>query len=204
MNLKASYRYANYLDSLLSIAYSYLHNREFITTTTQKHLRTKANNEAQDETLTVAKPCDVDFTPMDIINLTVKVLAEKQALADAIAQAKATAPLNIDNAISINKRKQEFVRVLSEMARMKATTQTVTGSDYKFNAEGNQTKYFYNIEETTTIDFDRNDVKALIKKYNGECDAISEKLDAAEINVTVAFEPKWDVNDVFEDIVLQA
>ena len=44
MNLKESYRYANYLDSLLSTAYRYLQNKGFVTTTKQNHLRSKANN----------------------------------------------------------------------------------------------------------------------------------------------------------------
>lgn len=202
MNLKASYRYANYLDHLLDIAYDYLVNTSFITTTKQNHLRKKVNNEADDEIVIVPKPYDAEFTPMNVIDFTVKVIAEKEALAEAIAAAKQKAEINIDNAISMNKKKQAFVAVLQNMAQMKTNTKTVPGSDYKFNAEGNQTKYFYNIEETTTIDFDRNDVKALIKKYTGDCDAISEKLDAIEINVTVDFVPKWDVNDTFADVVL--
>ena len=32
MNLKESYRYANYLDGLLSTAYTYLRNKGFVTT----------------------------------------------------------------------------------------------------------------------------------------------------------------------------
>ena len=43
MNLKESYRYANYLDSLLNTAYTYLRNKGFVTTTTENHLRSKAN-----------------------------------------------------------------------------------------------------------------------------------------------------------------
>ena len=60
----------------------------------------------------------------------------------------------------------------------------------------------YEISETTTIDFDRNDVKALIKKYNKVCDEISAKLDSIEINTEIDFTPSWDVGDKFEDVVL--
>lgn len=202
MNLKESYRYANYLDRLLETASMYLTHLEFITTTKQMHIRSKANSEAADETLILPKPYDVDFTPMQLIDFSVKVIAEKELLAEAIASAKSKTEINIDNAISMNKKKQSFINVLNNMANTKANTKTVQGYGYKFNAEGNQTKYYYDIEETTTIDFDRNDVKALIKKYSRNCDDISAKLDAIEINTIVDFTPKWDVNDSFEDVVI--
>ena len=73
--------------------------------------------------------------------------------------------------------------------------------DYKFNQEGNQTKYFYTVEETTQIDFDRNDVRNLVKKYLRETDEVSSKLDAIEINTTVDHTAMFDVNDNFEDLV---
>ena len=202
MNLKESYRYANYLDNLLSTAYSYLRNKGFITTTKQNHLRSKANNEAVDEVIDVQKPYDVEFTPNNVIDFIVKVIDEKESLSNAIAVAKANTEINIDNAIAMNKKKQGFVNALNGFVNIKPSVKTTQGFGYKFNAEGNQTRYYYDIEETTTIDFDRNDVKALIKKYNKVCDEVSTKLDEIEITTVVEFAPKWDVNDTFEDIVV--
>lgn len=201
MNLKESYRYANYLDTLLNTAYRYLQNKGFVTTTKQNHLRSKANSEAVDEVIDVQKPYDVDFTPNNVIDFIVRVISEKELLADAIAKAKASAEINIDNAIAMNKKKQGFVSVLNGLANMKASDKTLQGTDYKFNQEGNQTKYFYTVEETTSIDFDRNDVRNLIKKYLKETDEISSKLDAIEINTVVEHSPLYDVNDMFEDLV---
>lgn len=203
MNLKESYRYANYLDSLLNSAYMYLGNKGFVTTTKQNHLRSKANREAEDELMDVQKPFDVDFTPNNIIDFVVKVLTEKEALTNAIAAAKAGTEINIDNAVAMNKKKQEFVYILNGIVNLKPTEKTVTGRAYKFDINNEQKPYVYDITETTTIDFDRNDVKALIRKYNKECDEISAKLDAIEINTEVSFVPRWDVNDVFEDIVME-
>ena len=203
MNLKESYRYANYLDSLLNSAYMYLGNKGFVTTTKQNHLRSKANKEAEDEIMNVQKPFDVDFTPNNIIDFVVKVLAEKEALSNAIAAAKASTEINIDNAVAMNKKKQGFVYILNGIVNLKPTEKTVAGRAYKFDINNEQKPYVYDITETTTIDFDRNDVKALIRKYNKECDEISSKLDAIEINTEVAFVPRWDVNDVFEDIVME-
>ena len=202
MNLKESYRYANYLDALLNTAYRYLQNKGFTTTTKQNHLRSKANNEASDEIVEVQKPYDVEFTPNDIIDFVVGVITEKELLANAIAKAKSGAEINIDNAVAMNKKKQTFISVLNGIADIKPREKTTQGTDYKFNQQdGNQIRYFYNIEETTTIDFNRNDVKALIKKYSKECDDISSKLDAIEINTIVEHTQKYDISDTFEDLV---
>ena len=202
MNLKESYRYANYLDTLLNTAYRYLQNKGFTTTTKQNHLRSKANSEASDEIVEVQKPYDVEFTPNDVIDFVVGVITEKELLANAIAKAKSGAEINIDNAVAMNKKKQAFVSVLSGIVNIKPSEKTTQGTDYKFNQQdGNQIRYFYNIEETTTIDFNRNDVKALIKKYSKECDDISAKLDAIEINTIVEHTQKYDISDTFEDLV---
>ena len=202
MNLKESYRYANYLDDLLNKASSYLRNDKFVTTTKQEHLRSKVNSEATDEIIDVQKPYDVEFTPNDVINFAVKVLAEKEKLADAIAVAKANAEINIDTAIALNKKKQYFANTLEALSNIKPRQRTTSGKAYRFNINNEQVPYTYDIEETTTIDFDRNDVRNLVKKYLKETDEISAKLDAIEINTQVVFECSWDVNDSFEDIVV--
>ncbi|MBQ2884683.1 MAG: hypothetical protein IJE43_13045 [Alphaproteobacteria bacterium] len=202
MNLKESYRYANYLDDLLNKASSYLRNDKFVTTTKQEHLRSKVNSEATDEVIDVQKPYDVEFTPNDVINFAVKVLAEKEKLADAIAIAKANAEINIDTAIALNKKKQYFANTLEALSNIKPRQRTTSGKAYRFNINNEQVPYTYDIEETTTIDFNRNDVRNLVKKYLKEADEISAKLDAIEINTQVLFECSWDVNDNFEDIVV--
>jgi hypothetical protein len=203
MTFKEAKRYANFLDGLLSKAYGYLYNKGFITTTTEEHLRSKADPDAQDETVTVQKPYDVDFMPNNVINFVVKVLNEKEALVDAIAKAKAQTEINIDNSISMNKKKQGFIDILESMANIKPSEKQKQGYGYKFNAQdGNQIKYFYDINEVTSIEFDRNDVKNLVKKYRKECDAVSSKLDAIDITMVVDHEPIFDISDKFEDLVL--
>lgn len=202
MNLKESYRYANYLDRLLETSYSYLRNKGFVTTTTQTHFRSKANNEAEDETIEVPKPYDVEFTPMNVVDFAVQVLTEKEKLANAIAIAKVSTEINIDNAVALNKKKQGFANVLNTMANMKPSEKTVSGRGYKFNINGDQVPYSYDVNEATQIDFDRNDVRNLVKKYLKETDDISAKLDAIEINTMLDFTPTYDINDTFEDLIV--
>ena len=202
MNLKESYRYANYLDSLLRRAYSYLNSNGFVTTTVEEHLRSKSNPDVEDEVIEVKSPYDVEFTPNDVIDLVVKILDEKEKLSDAIAKAKSTTEVDIDNAVAMNKKKQQFVGVLNEIADIKPSETKTTGKAYKFDINGEQKPYVYDVNRKTSINFDRNDVRKLVKKYLKETDEISAKLDLIEITTQVDIEPKFDVNDKFEELVV--
>lgn len=203
MNLKESYRYSNFLENLLDSAKNYLGRDDFVTTTKEDHLRSKANKDAEDELgVVVAKQIDVDFTPNQVINFIVKVVNEKEKLFTAIADAKATTEINIDNAISLNKRKQSIISTFQILANRKPKEIQITGRDYKFDINGEQKPYNYNINKIISIDYDRNTVKNLIKKYRKECDEISSKLDEIEITTQVNFTPLFDVNDSFEDLVV--
>ena len=201
MNLKESYRYANYLDGLLSTAYTYLRNKGFVTTVVEEHLRKQSNPDVENETIEVQKPFDVEFLPNDVIDFVVKVIEEKDKLSDAIAEAKSTTEINIDNAISMNKRKQTFVSVLNGIADIKPSEIKTTSKSYKFDINGEQKPYVYDVNRKTSIDFNRTDVRNLIKKYLKETDEISAKLDLIEITTIVDFEPTWDVNEKFEELV---
>lgn len=201
MNLKESYRYANYLDGLLSTAYTYLSNKGFVTTTVEEHLRSKSNPEVEDETIEVQKPFDVEFSPNDVIDFVVKVIEEKEKLSESIAKAKSATEINIDNAIAMNKKKQGLVFILNGIADIKPSETKTTSKSYKFDINGEQKPYVYDVNRKTSIDFDRTDVRNLIKKYLKETDEISAKLDLIEITTQVDFAPTWDVNEKFEELV---
>ena len=155
----------------------------------------------EDETIEVQKPFDVEFSPNDVIDFVVKVITEKEKLSDAIAKAKNTTDINIDNAISMNKKKQVFVSVLNGIADIKPSEIKTTSKSYKFDINGEQKPYVYDVNRKTSINFDRNDVRNLIKKYLKETDEISAKLDLIEITTQVDFTPTWDVNEKFEELV---
>ena len=201
MNLKESYRYANYLDGLLSTAYTYLRNQGFVTTVVEEHLRKQSNPDVENETIEVQKPFDVEFSPNGVIDFAVKVIEEKEKLSECIAKAKDTTEINIDNAISMNKRKQTFVSVLNGIADIKPSETKTIAKGYKFDINGEQKPYVYDVNRKTSIDFDRTDVRNLIKKYLKETDEISAKLDLIEITTQVDFVPKWDINEKFEELV---
>lgn len=201
MILKEAYRYQNYLSNLISSAEGYLCKKDFITETTQTHNRKKVNPEAEDEVMVVKTSYNVDFTPMQLIEFINKALVEKQKLTNAIDTAKKNAEINIDSSIEMNRIKQGYINVLSSMTKTKSSETVSRGSGYKFNADGNQVAYYYNIDNVTTINFDRNDVRGILKKLQKETDDVSIKIDAIQATTEVDYEPIWDLSDSLEDIV---
>ena len=202
MNLKEAFRYQNFLDELLGTAYSYLNNKNFVVSTVETHLKSQVNPDAKDEVIEVQKPYDVDFTPNDLIDFVVKVINEKEKLSNIISDAKMRTEIDIDVAISLNKKKQGFARVLQSLSNIKSGEKVKNASDYKFNTDGNQVSYYYKINEVTKIDFNRNDVRGLYKKLLKETDDVSTKLDSILINTELDFNPSWDINDSFEECVV--
>ena len=202
MILKEAFRYQNYLTSLFVQATGYLSREDFITTTTQKHIRTKVNPDAQDEDIIVPKMFNVDYKPNDLINFVVKLIDEKQKLSNAIAEAKKSLDIDVDAAMSMNKTKQDFISVLRKMVVIKPSESDKEGTSYKFNNDGDQVSYRYPVKEVKTIDYDRNAVKGLISKYKKETDEISTERDRIDIMTEVDYTPVWEVDTPLEDILV--
>lgn len=203
MVLKEAYRYQNFLNSLIATAEGYLLKRDFVTKTKQTHNRKKVNPDAQDETIEVRNSYNVDFTPMQLVDFISKALGERQKLSDAIVEAKRSAEIDIDSSIAMNKDKQGYLKILSSMAKLKSDESVSRGTGYKFNADGDQVSYYYEIDNVTTIDYDRNDIRSLIKKLQKETDDVSVKLDVIQSTTEVNYDPIWDLSDTLEDVVLQ-
>lgn len=203
MNLKETFRYQNFLDSILGKTTGYLGYSQNVTKTTQNHLRSKANSEAEDEEIDTTKDRQISYPVNTLIDFCSHILSEKQKLGEAINNTKSSCGIDIDNSVAINKKKQEVVRVLSQMGNIKPSESIKRGTAYKFNAEGNQTSYSYDIKEVSVIDFDRNKVKAIAKKLITESDEVSNKLDKIMVDSEVTYTPIYDVNDSFDDVLEQ-
>lgn len=202
MILKEAFRYQNYLTSLFVQATGYLSREDFITTTIQKHNRTKVNSDAQDEEIVVPKVFNVDYKPNDLIDFVVQMIDEKQKLSDAITNAKKSLNMDIDAAMSMNKTKQDFISTLRRMASIRPTESEKEGTSYKFNNDGDQVSYRYPVKEVKTIEYNRNAVKGLISKYKKETDEISTERDRIDIMTDVDYTPVWEVDTPLEDILV--
>ena len=197
MILKESFRMQNQLNALSSQAMYFMTTYENMLSIKEEHLKSKSNPKAEDETVEVKKA--TEMVPNNVIGLFTDLLKEKEKLSLAISRAKAKAEIDMDSALATNKAKQEAVNRLKSIAYLQASDTITTGKDYLINSEGNQTPYYYNIRTVKTIDFDRDQLKGIIKRLQKEADEISSKIDLLNVTLEVDYEPKYDLNISFED-----
>ncbi len=200
MNLKESFRYQNFLDSLLRCATSSVSNRDHCLTVTKTHLRNKANPEVADVTETVE--VEKFFKNDDVLSFMKLLVEEKLLLTQKISEAKASlSGIDLDAAIESNKFRQQVSNAVRTMMKHTPRKTVEQGRDYKFNVEGNQTAYYYDIEVESVEAYDKDSAKELMRNMIATADKNSTLVDAALINTTVDYEPKFDVNDSFEDVM---
>ena len=199
MNLKESFRYQKFLENMLAYAGNSLTDREHSLTITKNHLRKKANAEAEDMMETV----DVGefFKNDDVLKFMTMLVEERSKLTNAIGKAKASIGFDLDAAIETNKFRQTVANRVKTMLRFTASKRTERGTDYKFNVEGNQTQYYYDIEVKANEAFDRSVAKDTMRKLILEADKVSAEIDSAMINTMVEYDAPFNVNDSFEDVV---
>lgn len=200
MNLKESFRYQNFLDGLLRCAASSVSNRDHCLTVTKTHLRNKANPEVADVTETVE--VEKFFKNDDVLSFMKLLVEEKLLLTQKISEAKAAiSEIDLDAAIESNKFRQQVSNAVRIMMRYTPRKTVEQGRDYKFNIEGNQTAYYYDIEVESVEAYDKDSAKELMRNMIATADKNSTLIDAALINTMVDYEPKFDVNDSFEDVM---
>ena len=199
MNLKESFRYQNFLENMLAYAGNSLTDREHSLTITKNHLRKKANAEAED----IMETVDVGefFKNDDVLKFMTMLVEERSKLTNAIGKAKASIGFDLDAAIETNKFRQTVANRVKTMLRFTASKRTERGTDYKFNVEGNQTQYYYDIEVKANEAFDRSVAKDTMRKLILEADKVSAEIDSEMINTMVEYDAPFNVNDSFEDVM---
>lgn len=202
MNLKESFRYQKFLDRMMSEACFSLQNRSHCLKTTETHFRSKSNTEADDfEKVIETEPF---FANDDVLDFISWLIEEKERLTVAIGKAKTSIPFDIDAAVEVNKfRHQAGGTIKSILRGYVPSKKTVQGRDYKFNVEGNQTGYVYDIEVSEEDAYDRNRAKTLMREMVSGADTTSTNIDLAIINTCVEYEPMFDVNESFEDVMTE-
>lgn len=210
MNIKEAGRYANYLSNMISTLSSQLSMDANLYKTVEKHLRAKANPGAVDEELEVVNDNKLACTVNDLAYLVKSLIEEKNQLALAIEAGKNSIQLNwvennvhltIDSAVEYNKNLREFANRLKLISNCKNSELKKQGIDRKFNVEGNQVNYYYDVEIKKTIDFDRDIVVDLYKKILDKTDEISKQIDEALLKDVIAFEATYSLYDTTEDII---
>lgn len=197
MNLKESFRYQNFLDRMMSSACGSMTQLNHIMQTTKTHYKSLANPDASD----LVEEVEVDpfYENDDVIEFVKFLIAEKDKLTTAINEAKQKIGFDLDAAIESNKFRQNAAMTVKRIMTYTPSKKADQGRDFKFNADGNQMPYYYDIEVVTTERYDRDKAKAFVKETSAYADKISSLIDEAMVNTTVDYTPRFDVNDSFED-----
>lgn len=199
MNLKEAFRYQKFLSQMMDRARCHVENPQYIMKKTNVHLRHAANPEAED----VVEVVDVgEFVPIDtVLRFMQSLICEREKLTREIVSAKGCALLDIDTAVETNKFRQILAQSVRELVSTKETSIKSKGSDYKFDINGQQVQYMYDMEIKTEDNFDRAGAKTLLRSVLSKSDSVSSEIEEAMVNTVVYYEPPYDVNDSFDDVL---
>lgn len=201
MHLKDAFRYQNTLSRLVDQSVDFLSKKANVTVVTQEHMRKKANPEAEDETVQVERDRSLPQDNNTVVAFLEHLMDEKSKLSSAIARAKADCGFDIDTELANNRTRQRVTACLNGMARIRPEERTVTGRAYKFNTDGEQVPYSYDIKQVTSIDFDRNAVRAMAKRYQEASDGTSTRIDRLMVDVEVDYAPEFAPTDGLDDAI---
>lgn len=201
MNLKEAFRYQNKLQALMDAAQSILDTEDNITKVESTYLRHKVMAEAEDETVLFVPKTEYRDQITDIARFLLYLLEEKSKLFAAIRKAKDALDVDMDSEVSLNVARQSIARTFKRMNDLRPSEKTIPngGTGYRFNAEGNQVSYRCDVKQVTTINYDRNLIRAELGKLNKKADETSTKLDLCLVTSTVEYEPPFDVNASFAE-----
>lgn len=199
MTLKEAFRYQNFLSRLCASASNAMYNDGHRLNVVKIHKMHDANPDAEDKTETVVNPDKLDLNA--VVRLMTALAEEREKLACAITQAKASLGFDFDAAIEANKFRQRQAECIKAVLATKPSESVEKGTGYKFNNEGNQSPYVYEIAVTKTESFDRAELTQTMAKALRLSDAASAELDAALVNTSVDYTAPWDVNASFEDVL---
>ena len=201
MNLKEAFRYQNRLQAFMDEAQRILEQDSNITKVENTYLRHKVMAEAEDETVMIAPESEYSSQITEIAQFLLYLLGEKERLFAAIRKAKNAQEIDMDSEVSLNACRQSIAHTFKRMNDLRSSEQVISngGTGYRFNAEGNQIIYRCDVRRVTTINFDRNTIRAELTRLNKKADEISGKLDVCAVTSLVEYNPPFDVNASFSD-----
>ena len=202
MNLKEAFRFQNKLQGLMNEAQSILQNDRNITKTQTTIFHKKVMPELENEVTVDMAPSEYADRINETMSFLLYLLDEHEKLAKGIHNAKAALPIDMDNEVSLNSRRQQIASSLRYMVDLRSSEilQPGGGMGYRFNAEGNQVSYRCDAKRVTTINFDRNKARTYALAMNRKADEISAELDRCMVNSEVDYAMPFDVNDSFSII----
>lgn len=200
MNLKEAFRYQNFLDNLFEAAVLKLNVNDCSLSVVKKHL-TSATLPEKADFEEVVEP-KYDYSADNLILLVKWIITEKEKLTKAIWEAKNKLPFNIDAAIEANKLRQAAYRsVKAVLTSCVASTTKEKGTGFKFNGEGNQIPFYYDVEVITSTRYDKDKASEFATRVISEADEASARIDEAMVTAKVDYSPMFNVNLSFEEVI---
>ena len=107
----------------------------------------------------------------------------------------------MDSEVALNSARQTVAGIFRTMNGIRSSEQTIAngGTGYRFNADGNQVTYRCDVRRVTTINYDRNVIRAELGRLDRAADEMSAKLDICMVTSSVDYTPPFDVNSGFAD-----
>ena len=210
ISLKESFRTLVYIDKTISSLTSYLSNKNNSISVIESHLKEKSNPEAQNEELDTTTIREYsDASTVDIINLVGKLIAEKTKLEISVEIAKRNIlietkdnnNLSLDSAISNAKQSRNLAGVLNSLINIKTDEKKTVAQGFKFNINGEEVPYRYDVLVTKTISFDKNIVSDNYKQLLEKADKLSISIEKAMMEDIVEYEFPYSIHDSTADIV---
>ena len=200
MNLKDAFRYQKFLNKLSEDAICSIINRVNCLRTTKTHKRSLVKPDADDYTETIAN--ENPFIVDDLIAFMKELSIEKECLTCQINIAKNSCDFDIDSLIETNKIKQNMCKAIKTALGITPLSYTEKAKDYKFDINGTQIPYYYDVEIDEERTFDGDKAKTIMKNAIADCDKTSKLIEKMMINTEVNYPATYDVNDDFVDIVV--
>lgn len=203
MDLKDAFRFQNKLESLMDEACGILQDRRNILKVRTTHLRSQVSPEEKDVEVEELCPSDYAGQATALAAFLMAMLAEREKLSAAIRGAKAGLDIDMDSQVGLNRVRQQMAATLRQMTACRSGEKVIPsgGTGYRFNSDGNQVTYRCDARVVTTIDFDRDKVRGMAAELSRRADEVSAALDRCLVNTRVAYQPPFDVNDSFDEIV---
>lgn len=213
LTLKEAGRYANtlkkHIEDIGMLPHIGLESK--MTTTIELHKRNASFKDAEDEIITVEHNDIIDVEIKDLDKVLFELLEEKVGLAEAISEGKKVMKLqvegeditrNLDSAIEYAK----LLRMISQsyfdgFIKNRDSRKKSQGRAYFVNLEGNQMPYYYDIETTTTLNYNRENYIEKDKEIKLKADRISEAIERASTEPYIDFVPKFNYFDSLEDVI---
>jgi len=210
ISLKESFRVLSCIDKTISSLTSYLSNKNNSISILEKHFKEKSNPEAKDEeidTTTIREYADA--STIDIISLMQSLIAEKTKLEisveiakrNIVIETKYNNNLSLDSAISNAKQSRNLAGVLNSLLNIKTDEQKTQKNGFKFNLEGNETTYRYDVIVIKEINFDKNIVSNNYKQLLENADKLSVAIEKNMMEEIVEYEFPYSIHDSTSDIV---